>query len=82
MSAAEDKKSERKKPGRKLPPGAADRRQFLAVMNGDVIRDLKVAAAEEQITASELLEQAARELLQRRKLKQAKKRSGSGSEKA
>ncbi|WP_370150567.1 hypothetical protein [Bradyrhizobium japonicum] len=74
MASAEDKKPVRKKPGRKLPPGAADRRQFLAVMNGDVIKDLKVAAAEEEITASELLEQAARELLERRKSKQAKKR--------
>lgn len=74
MASAEDKKTVRKKPGRKLPPGAANRRQFLAVMNGDVIKDLKVAAAEEEITASELLEQAARELLERRKSKQGKKR--------
>ena len=65
---------ERKKPGRPLPEGAADRRQFLAVMNGDVIKAIKVAAAEDSITASELLEKAARELLERRKSAPAKKR--------
>jgi transcription initiation factor IIF auxiliary subunit len=67
MAGAEDEKTERKKPGRKLPPGAEDRRQFLAQMNADVIRAIKVAAAEDGKTASELLEQAARELLQSRK---------------
>lgn len=72
MADAEDEKTVRKKPGRKPPPGAEDRRQFLALMNGDVIKALKVAAAEDEITASELLEQAARELLQRRKPKPAK----------
>ncbi|MET4479146.1 hypothetical protein [Bradyrhizobium sp. F1.13.3] len=67
MAKASEEKIDRKKPGRKPPPGAENRRQFLAVMDADVIKAIKVAAAEEDKTASELLEQAARELLQRRK---------------
>jgi hypothetical protein len=69
---AEAKKSDEKgRPGRKSPPG--DRRQFLAVMNANVIKAIKVAAAEEETTALELLERAARELLERSKTVRARK---------
>lgn len=67
MAKASEEKAVRKKPGRKPPPGAENRRQFLAVIDAEVIKAIKVAAAEEDRTASELLEQAARQLLQRRK---------------
>ncbi|MCK1627522.1 hypothetical protein IVA98_31285 [Bradyrhizobium sp. 160] len=55
----------KKKTGRPLPPNAENRKQFLAVMDADVIRDIKVAAAAQQTTASLLLEKIAREYLDR-----------------
>ncbi|MEY9416815.1 hypothetical protein ABIF69_003257 [Bradyrhizobium japonicum] len=67
MAEAAEKKAVRKKPGRKPPPGAEDRRQFLAVMDAKVIKGIKVAAAEEDVTASVLLERIAKEFLDRRK---------------
>jgi hypothetical protein len=67
MAEAGVRKAVPKKPGRKPPPEAGERRQILAVMNGEVIRAIGVAAAQDEITASELLEQAPRKLLGRRK---------------
>lgn len=58
--------------GRQAPSG--DRRQFLATMDVDVIKAMKTAALEDDTTASELLETAARDLLERRKAERAKKR--------
>ncbi len=52
--------------GRKPLPGAEDRRQSLAVMEAKVIKAIKVAAAEEDVTASILLERIAKEFLELR----------------
>ena len=51
------------KPGRK--PTAGDKKQFLSTMDPLVIRDIKVAAAELENTASQILEIAAKEWLER-----------------
>lgn len=51
------------KPGRKPPPG--DRKQFLTSMDVEVIRRIKSAAALRDTTASLLLEEAAKEWLDR-----------------
>jgi hypothetical protein len=51
------------KPGRKPPDGA--KKQFLSSMDPEVIRAIKVAAAELDKNASQVLEDAAKEWLQR-----------------
>ncbi|RQH12682.1 hypothetical protein [Bradyrhizobium sp. RP6] len=51
------------KPGRKPPVG--DKKQFLSTMDPVVIRDIKVAAAELETNASQVLETAAKEWLER-----------------
>lgn len=51
------------KRGRKPPDG--EKRQFLSSMDPDVIRSIKVAAAELDKTASQVLETAAKEWLER-----------------
>ena len=52
-------------PAARRPRG--DRYQFLAVVAAQVIKDLKVAAAEKEKSASGVLEEAAREWLKRNK---------------
>jgi hypothetical protein len=54
----------RKKPGRK-PVEGIDKRKFLATMESDVIKGLKLAAIQKNTTASMVLEQAAEEWLER-----------------
>jgi hypothetical protein len=49
--------------GRKPPDG--EKKQFLSSMDPDVIRAIKVAAAELDRTASQVLETAAKEWLER-----------------
>lgn len=51
------------KRGRKPPDGT--KKQFLSSMDPDVIRDIKVAAASLDTTASQVLEKAAKEWLER-----------------
>ncbi len=51
------------KPGRK--PSAGEKKQFLSTMDPLVIRDIKVAAAELEKNASQILEMAAKEWLER-----------------
>jgi hypothetical protein len=51
------------KPGRKPPDGA--KKQFLSSMDPEVIRAIKVAAAELDKNASQVLEEAAKEWLGR-----------------
>ena len=61
---AEQKTSLRK--GRKPAPGAG-KRYFLATMGAELIKNLKLAAIEDETSASEVLEKAAQEWLERRK---------------
>jgi hypothetical protein len=59
------KKTEKpKSKGRK--PAEGDRRQFLTTMDPEVIKGVKLAAIEDDTTASMVLETAAREWLERR----------------
>ena len=51
------------KPGRKPPDG--EKKQFLTSMDPDVIRRVKAAAALRDMTASTVLEEAAKEWLHR-----------------
>jgi hypothetical protein len=60
--------------GRKPAEGA--KRQFLTTMDPEVIKAIKTAAIEDDTTASELMEVAAKEWLARRNMKSA----GSGNE--
>jgi hypothetical protein len=53
------------KRGRRSPLG--DRRQFLTMMNPEVIRSIKVAAIEDDRAAWDIMEEAARQWLERRK---------------
>lgn len=48
---------------------SAAKRNFFATMSADVIKAIKQAALEDEITASEILEAAAKEWLERRKKK-------------
>jgi hypothetical protein len=64
---AEEKKSLRK--GRKPAPVGDKKRQFLATMDPDLIKSIKLAAIEDETSASEILEEAARLWLARRKNK-------------
>jgi hypothetical protein len=56
---------------RKLPVG--DRRQFLTTMSADVIRAVKQAALDDDRNAWEIMEEAARQWLERRKTAKARK---------
>lgn len=61
---------EQKKPlrrGRK--PAEGDKRKFLATMDPEIIKALKLAAIEDDTSASEALEAAAVQWLERRKKK-------------
>ncbi len=55
------------KRGRKSPVG--DRRQFLTMMSPDVIRAVKQAAIEDDRAAWDIMEEAAKQWLERRKAK-------------
>ena len=56
-------KTEKPRKGRKPPDG--EKRQFLSSMDPNVIRAIKVAAMGLDKTASQVLEEAAREWLER-----------------
>lgn len=58
------KKPAKSKKGRKPPEG--HKRQFLTTMDPEVIKGVKLAAIEDDTTASVVLETAAREWLERR----------------
>uniref|UniRef100_A0A7Z0QEC3 Uncharacterized protein n=1 Tax=Bradyrhizobium barranii subsp. barranii TaxID=2823807 RepID=A0A7Z0QEC3_9BRAD len=61
---------EKKKPakrGRRSPLG--DRRQFLTMMDPDVIKAIKKAALEDDRAAWDVMEEAARQWIERRKVK-------------
>jgi hypothetical protein len=58
----------RKAPKETTAPGGG-KRNFFASMSGEVIKSIKEAALEDDTTASEILEQAARDWLERRKSK-------------
>lgn len=58
-----DQKS-RRKPGRK-PAEGVDKRKFLATLEAEVIKALKLAAIEKNTSASEILEEAAEQWLER-----------------
>jgi hypothetical protein len=60
-----------KRKGRKPAEGASDKRQFLTTMDPDVIKAIKMAAIEEDMSGSEVLEEAAKQWLERRKSKQS-----------
>jgi hypothetical protein len=62
---ADEKPSPRR--GRKPPPG--DKRQFLTTMDPDVIRAIKQAALDVDRTASDVMEEAAKQWLERHKHK-------------
>jgi hypothetical protein len=59
--------------GRKPAPGGDKKRQFLATMDPDLIKFIKLAAIEDEKSASEILEEAARQWLERRQLKNKKR---------
>jgi hypothetical protein len=56
---------------RKLPVG--NRVQFLTTMSADVIRAVKQAALDDDVNAWEIMEEAARQWLERRKSKSKSK---------
>ena len=58
----------RRKPGRKAAEGV-DKRKFLATLEAEVIKALKLAAIEKNTSASEILEEAAELWLERWKYK-------------
>ena len=65
------KKPTKPKPkGRK--PAEGDKRQFLTTMDPDVIKAIKMAAIEDETSASVILETAAKEWLERRGTKAKK----------
>ena len=53
------------KRGKRTPLG--DRRQFLTMMSPDIIRSIKQAALEDDRAAWDIMEEAARQWLERRK---------------
>ncbi|OKO83225.1 hypothetical protein [Bradyrhizobium sp. AS23.2] len=59
--------------GRRTPkeskPATGGKRNFFASMSAEVVKALKLAAVEDDTTASEILEQAARDWLEKRKAK-------------
>lgn len=59
-----------KKPLRKgRKPAEGDKRQFLATLDPELIKAIKLAAIEDETSASEVLEEATRQWLSRRKKK-------------
>ncbi len=60
---------------RKQPVG--DRRQFLTTMSADVIKAVKLAALEDGTNAWEIMEEAAKEWLARRRTKRKAQRTKS-----
>lgn len=58
-----------KKSGKQQPKSSDDKRSFFATMSADVIKAMKQAALEDDTTASECFETAAKEWLERRKAK-------------
>ncbi len=61
--------------GSKAPAGQ-QRRNFFATMSAELIKSIKRAALEDDTTASEILEEAARDWLERRKHKAPKREPG------
>jgi hypothetical protein len=57
--------------GRKPPEG--DKRQLLLSMDAEVIKSIKLAAVEDDTTASATMEEAAKQWLERRKSSRVKK---------
>lgn len=57
-------------------PIGQQKRNFFATMSGEVIKSIKRAALEDDTTASEILEEAARDWLERRKHKAPKRETG------
>jgi hypothetical protein len=55
-----------KKAGKGRKDVSADKRNFFATMSANVIKSIKQAALEDDTTASEILEQAAKQWLDRR----------------
>ena len=58
----------------KAPTG--EKRNFFATMSGEVIKSIKQAALEDDTTASEILEEAARAWLTRRAAERGPKKRG------
>jgi len=59
-----------KKPLRKgRKPAEGDKRQFLATLDPELIKAIKLAAIEDETSASEIVEEATRQWLSRRKKK-------------
>jgi hypothetical protein len=56
-----------KKSGRERQKPSEDKRSFFATMSAEVIKAMKQAALEDDTTASECFETAAKEWLERRK---------------
>lgn len=62
--------TEKKTPLRKgRKPAEGDKRQFLLTMDPEVIKNIKLAAIEDDTSASEAMEEAAKQWLERRKKK-------------
>lgn len=60
--------TEKKKPLRKgRKPADGDKRQFLLTLDAEVIKNIKLAAIEDETSASEAMEEAAKQWLERRK---------------
>jgi hypothetical protein len=63
-----------KKPAKKArKQTVSDRRQFLTTMSADVIKAVKQAALEDDTNAWQIMEEAAKEWLERRKANKSKK---------
>lgn len=60
----------------KAPAARQQKRNFFATMSYDVIKAVKQVALEDDTTASEILEEAARDWLERRKYKIPKREPG------
>jgi hypothetical protein len=65
--------AEAKKAGKDRKPSSGDTRNFFATMSADIIKAIKQAALDDDTTASAILEQAAKEWLDRRKESRAKR---------
>jgi hypothetical protein len=66
-------KDPKRAPARKgRKPAEGEKRQFLATMDPEVIKSVKLAAIEDETSASEIMEEAAVEWLERRKSKATK----------
>ena len=62
--------TEKKTPLRKgRKPAEGDKRQFLLTMDPEIIKNIKLAAIEDDTSASEAMEEAAKQWLERRKKK-------------